>query len=70
MLAKLRAFSQIEIVGWALVVEEPWEAVDNPLLRTTHAALLVLILILLFALIAPGFGIRQIVQRVHRRAER
>jgi len=70
MLAKLRAFSQIEIVGWALVVEEPWEAVDNPLLRTTQAALLVLILILLFALIAPGFGIRQIVQRVHRRAER
>ncbi len=56
------AYAPVELVGWALVIEEPWEAVDNPLLRTTQAAPLILIPILLFALIALGFGIRQIVQ--------
>ncbi len=56
------AYTPVELVGWALVIEEPWEAVDNPLLRTTQAAPLILIPILLFALIALGFGIRQIVQ--------
>jgi signal transduction histidine kinase len=56
------AFAPISPTGWALMIEEPWEAVDNPLLRTTQAAPLILIPILLFALIALGFGIRQIVQ--------
>jgi signal transduction histidine kinase len=56
------AFSPVSPVGWALVMEEPWEAVDNPLLRRTQAAPLVLIPILLFALVALGFGLRQIVQ--------
>ncbi|MBI5053132.1 MAG: hypothetical protein HZB52_07660 [Chloroflexi bacterium] len=56
------AYSPIAPTGWALMIEEPWEAVDNPLLRTTQAAPLILIPILLFALIALGFGIRQIVQ--------
>ncbi len=56
------AYAPVALVGWALVIEEPWEAVDNPLLRTTQAAPLILIPILLFALIALGFGIRQIVQ--------
>ncbi len=56
------AFAPIEPVGWALVIEEPWEAVDNPLLRQTQAAPLILIPVLIFALVAIGFGIRQIVQ--------
>jgi len=56
------AFSPVTPVGWALVIEEPWEAVDNPLLQRTQAAPLILIPVLLFALIALGFGIRQIVQ--------
>jgi signal transduction histidine kinase len=56
------AYSPIAPTGWALMIEEPWEAVDNPLLRTTQAAPLILIPILLFALVALGFGIRQIVQ--------
>lgn len=55
-------FSPIAPVGWALVTEEPWETVDNPLLRRTQAAPLILIPALIFALIAVGFGIRQIVQ--------
>ncbi|MEW5987585.1 MAG: ATP-binding protein [Chloroflexota bacterium] len=56
------AFSPVEPVGWALVFEEPWRAVDNPLLRRTQAAPLILIPVLLFALLALGFGLRQIVQ--------
>jgi len=56
------AFSPVPPVGWALIIEEPWEAVDSPLLRTTLAAPLILIPVLLFALVALGFGIRQIVQ--------
>ena len=56
------AYSPVALVGWALVIEEPWETVDNPLLRTTQAAPLILIPVLFFALIALGFGIRQIVQ--------
>lgn len=56
------AFAPVEPVGWALVIEEPWEAVDNPLLQRTQAAPLVLIPVLIFALIAVAFGIRQIVQ--------
>lgn len=56
------AYSPVAPVGWALVIEEPWEMVDSPLLRTTQAAPLILIPVLVFALIALGFGFRQIVQ--------
>jgi signal transduction histidine kinase len=56
------AYTPIQSVGLALVIEEPWEAVDNPLLRQTLAAPLILIPALLFALIALWFGIRQIIQ--------
>ncbi len=56
------AFGPVAPVGWALVIEEPWEAVDNPLLQRTQAAPLILIPVLFFALIVVGFGIRQIVQ--------
>jgi signal transduction histidine kinase len=56
------AFSPVPPVGWALVIEEPWEAVDNPLLRTTLAAPLILIPVVLIAVIAIAFGLRQIVQ--------
>jgi len=52
-------FSPVAPLGWALVVEEPWEAVDNPLLRQTQAAPLVLVPALIVALIALGFGIRK-----------
>jgi len=56
------AFGPVAPVGWALIIEEPWESVDNPLLRTTQAAPLVLVPLLAAALVAVGFGIRQIVQ--------
>lgn len=56
------AFSPVSPVGWALVIEEPWEAVTNPLLTATENAPLVLIPILLLALVALWFGTRRIVQ--------
>src|SRR5581483_8064455 len=56
------AFSPVAPVGWALVIEERWELVDNSLLRTTQVAPLALVPPLLLALVALWFGIRQIVR--------
>ncbi len=56
------AFSPIPPVGWALVIVEPWRAVTDPLLRTTELAPLVLIPVLVVALVALWFGVRQVVQ--------
>lgn len=56
------AFSPIAPVGWALVIEEPWRAVTDPLLRATEMAPLILIPVLVIALVALWFGIRQVVQ--------
>ncbi|MCJ7658213.1 MAG: histidine kinase [Anaerolineales bacterium] len=56
------AFSPVLPTGWALVIEEPWESVANPLLNTTQLAPLVLIPGLMLALVALWFGARQIVQ--------
>ncbi len=60
------AFSGVTPVGWALVLEEPWEDVDSPLLRLTQSAPLILVPVLIAALIALGFGLRQIVQPLRR----
>jgi signal transduction histidine kinase len=56
------AFSPITPVSWALVIEEPWQVVADPLLRTTEWAPLVLAPVLIIALLGLGFGARQIVQ--------
>lgn len=56
------SYSPIPLTGWALVIEEPWEAVITPLLRTTEYAPLVLIPAFILALVAIWFGVRQIVQ--------
>jgi two-component system sensor histidine kinase UhpB len=56
------AFSPVVPMGWALVVEEPWEMVASPLLSYTQMAPLVLVPVLLLTLFALWFGIRQIVQ--------
>lgn len=55
-------YSAVQPFGWALVIEEPWEQVASPALETTHMAPLVLVPVLLLALLAVFFGIRQIVQ--------
>ena len=56
------AFSPIAPVNWALVLEEPWRAVADPLLRTTELAPLVLVPVLIIALVGLWIGVRQIVQ--------
>ncbi|MCA9872876.1 MAG: hypothetical protein KC441_04460 [Anaerolineales bacterium] len=56
------AFSPINPVGWALVIEEPWLAVTDPLLRATEMAPLILIPVLVVAVVALWFGVRQVVQ--------
>lgn len=56
------AFNPIPPLDWVLVMEEPWESADNPLLRQTQAAPLVLIPALLLSLLALAFAIRQVVQ--------
>jgi signal transduction histidine kinase len=56
------AFSPIAPVNWALVIEEPWREVADPLLRATEMAPLVLVPVVVITLIALWFGVRQIVQ--------
>jgi len=56
------AYTPITPVGWALIIEEAWEMVDNPLLNRTQTAPLLLIPVLIFALVVIGFGLRQVVQ--------
>ncbi len=56
------AYTPVQPVGWALILEEPWEAVDNPLLRTTQVVPLLLIPAILVAVVAFWFGIKQIVE--------
>jgi signal transduction histidine kinase len=56
------AFSPVSSVGWALIIEEPWEAVASPLLTLTENAPLLLIPTLLLAIVALWFGTSRIVQ--------
>lgn len=56
------AFSPIEPINWALVIEEPWREVADPLLRATEVAPLVLVPVVIITLFALWFGVRQIVQ--------
>jgi len=56
------AFSPVHPVGWALVVEESWEAVASPWLHTTQLAPLLLAPLLLLALVGLWFGARKVVE--------
>ncbi len=56
------AFSPIPPVGWALIVEEPWEKVANPWLHTTQLVPLLLAPVLVLALVALWFGARRVVE--------
>ncbi len=50
------------VAGWALVLEEPWQAAINPLLNTSQVGPLVMAPLLLVMLVALWFGARQIIQ--------
>jgi len=56
------AYSPIAPLGWALVLEEPWETVATPTLRASQMAPLVLVPVLVLAVIALWFGARQIIK--------
>jgi signal transduction histidine kinase len=56
------AYAPVDPPGWALIIEEPWESISSPLLRSTQAAPLLLVPVVLFALLALWFEARQIVQ--------
>lgn len=56
------AYSPVTPVGWALIMEESWQTVTTPFLRTTEIAPLALAPLLLISLAGLWFGVRQIVQ--------
>jgi signal transduction histidine kinase len=56
------AYSPIPSTGWAVVIEESWEAVSNPTLQTSQITPLILIPALLLAMLALWFGAEQIVK--------
>jgi len=56
------AFAPIEPMGWALVIQESWESIESPILRSTQTAPLYLIPVIVFALLALWFEARQIVR--------
>ena len=64
------SFAPIEPMGWALVIQESWESIESPILRSTQIAPLVLVPIILFALLALWFEARQIVRPLQSLQER
>lgn len=56
------AYSAVPTAGWALLSEEPWDAVESPFLRNTLLAPLILIPAIVLALVVLAFGLREIVQ--------
>jgi signal transduction histidine kinase len=56
------AFTPIRTVGWALVIEEPWDTVASRTLQVTENAPLLLIPIVVLALLALWFSNRYIVR--------
>lgn len=56
------AYSPIPATGWAIVVEESWEAVSNPTLQTSQITPMILIPALLLTALALWFGAEQIVK--------
>jgi len=60
------AFSPVTPTNWALVVEEPWDAVASPMLRYSETGSLVLIPIVIFSLFALWFGTRKIIQPLNK----
>lgn len=60
------AYTTVSPTGWALVTTELWESISSPLLRSTQAAPLLLVPVVLFALLALWFEARQIVQPLQK----
>jgi len=56
------AYSPVAPVGWALVMEEPWSDVVNPLMQTSQVGPLVLIPALVLAGVALAFAVRSVIR--------
>lgn len=56
------AYSPVAPLGWALVLEEPWEMVATPTLRASQMAPLILVPVLILAVVALWFGASRIVK--------
>jgi signal transduction histidine kinase len=56
------AYSPVSATGWAIVIEESWEAVANPTLQTSQITPMILVPALLLAMLALWFGAEQIVK--------
>ena len=63
------AFSPVQPTGWALILEEPWEAVTSPVLDLSLAAPLVLVPALLVTLVGLWFGSRQVIGPIRKLQE-
>lgn len=59
------AYSAVPLVGWGVVIEEPWESVTNRILNTTLLAPLILVPVLILSLVALWFGARRVIQPLH-----
>lgn len=55
-------FSPVTPTNWALVIDEPWREITNPLLRFSESGSLILIPIVIFALVAIWFATLKIIQ--------
>jgi len=64
------SFTPVAPVGWALVMEEAWREMTDPLLRQTELAPLILLPALAVALAGLWFAARQIVQPLQHLAAR
>src|SRR5690606_22864031 len=64
------SYTPVQPVGWALVMEEAWQEMTDPMLRRTELAPFVLLPALAVALGALWFGARQIMQPLQALAER
>ena len=64
------SFTPVRPVGWALVMEEDWREMTDPLLRRTELAPFVLLPVLAVALAGLWFGARQIVRPLQELAAR
>jgi signal transduction histidine kinase len=59
---RVAAYARAGQLGWIVVVEESWEKLLNPFLRTSQAGPLVLAPILLIAVLALVYGTRQVIR--------
>jgi signal transduction histidine kinase len=56
------AYAPVSPAGWGVVIEEPWQEMASPYLRSTQNAPLVLVPVLLLTILALWFGARQIIR--------